>query len=73
MCLQIRVLTASVRGSAGIGIKQVSAIFAVIGSSEALDQQKTETNATETHIPGQNDEKADGQTIAELGGHGGWA
>ena len=69
MCLQIRVLTASVRGSAGIGIKQVSAIFAVIGSS-ALDQQKTEANATEAHIPGQNDEKADGQTITELGGHG---
>ena len=54
-------------------IKQVSAIFAVIGSGEALDQQKTEANATEAHIPGQNDEKADGQTIAELGGHGGWA
>ena len=73
MCLQIRVLTASVRGSAGIGIKQVSAIFAVIGSSEALDQQKAEANAAEAHVPGQTDEKADGQTIAELGGHGGWA
>ena len=73
MCLQIRVLTASVRGSAGIGIKQVSAIFAVIGSSEALDQQKAETNATEAHVPGQNDEQADGQAIAELGGHGGGA
>ena len=71
--MQIRVLTASVRGSAGIGIKQVSAIFAVIGSSEALDQQKTEANATEAHIDGQNDEKADGQTIAELCGHGGLA
>ena len=66
-------LTASVRGSAGIGIKQVSAIFAVIGSSEALDQQKAEANATEAHIPGQHDEKADGQNIAEIGGHGGWA
>ena len=73
MCLQIRVLTASVRGSAGIGIKRVSAIFAVIGSSEALDQQKAEANATEAHIPGQHDEKADGQTISELVGHGGWA
>jgi len=73
MCLQIRVLTASVRGSAGIGIKQVSAIFAVIGSSEALDQQKAEADATEAHIPGQHDEKTDGQTITELGGHGGWA
>ena len=57
----------------GMWIKQVRAIFAVIGSGEALDQQKTEANATEAHIPGQNDEKADGQTIAELGGHGGWA
>ena len=56
-----------------MGIKQVSAILAVIGSSEALDQQKAEANAAEAHIPGQNDEKADGQTIAELGGHGGRA
>ena len=56
-----------------MGIKQVSAILAVIGSSEALDQQKAEANATEAHIPRQNDEKADGQTIAELGGHGGRA
>ena len=49
------------------------AIFAVIGSSEALDQQKAEANATEAHIPGQDDEKADGQNIAEIGGHGVWA
>ena len=66
-------LTASVRGSAGIGIKQLSAIFAMIGSSEALDQQKAEANATEAHVPGQNDEEADGQTIAELVGHRGGA
>ena len=56
-----------------MGIKQVSAILAVIGSSEALDQQKTEANATEAHISGQQDEKADGQNIAEIAGHGGWA
>ena len=56
-----------------MGIKWLNAIFAVIGSSEALDQQKAEANATEAHVPGQNDEKADGQTIAELGGHGGGA
>ena len=55
-----------------MGIKQVSAILAVIGSSEALDQQKAEANATEPHIPRQNDEKADGQNIAEIAGHGGW-
>ena len=56
-----------------MGIKQVCAIFAVIGSSEALDQQKAEADATEAHIPGQHDEKANGQNIAEIGGHGGWA
>ncbi len=56
-----------------MGIKQVSAILAVIGSSEALDQQKAEANATEPHIHRQNDEKACGQSIAELGGHGGRA
>ena len=53
-----------------MGIKQVCAIFAVIGSSEALDQQKTQADATEAHIPGQHNEKADGQNIAEIGGHG---
>jgi hypothetical protein len=73
MCLQIRVLTASVRGSAGIGIKRVNAIFAVIGSSESFDQQKTQADTTEAHIPGQHDEKANGQNIAEIGGHGGCA
>jgi hypothetical protein len=51
----------------------VNAIFAVIGSSESFDQQKTQADTTEAHIPGQHDEKANGQNIAEIGGHGGWA
>ena len=44
--------------------------LAVIGSAEAFQEEQAQPDAAERHIAGKDDEQADGQTIAQLVGHG---